>query len=119
MAKILLGCLMGKLAKDGIVAVKAILDFTYLAQYRSHSDETLAYLNDALQSSTNTKIFLFAWAFERISTFPNSMLFFTTLNLSSFLVPLITITLKLLNAFILTSLKRGGKPLIDEMNSLK
>lgn len=57
MAKILLGCLTGKLAKDGIVAVKAILDFTYLAQYRSHSDETLAYLNDALQSFHKHKDF--------------------------------------------------------------
>ena len=44
MAKILLGCLAGKIAKEGILAVKAILDFIYLVQYHSHSDETLVYL---------------------------------------------------------------------------
>jgi len=57
MAKILLGCLTGKLAKEGIMAVKAILDFAYLAQYRSHSDETLAYLKEALESFHKHKVF--------------------------------------------------------------
>lgn len=57
MAKILLGCLAGKIAKEGILAVKAILDFIYIAQYCSHSDETLVYLQDALNSFHQHKDF--------------------------------------------------------------
>jgi len=48
MAKILLGCLVGIMAPSGIKAVKALLDFIYLAQYSTHSTETLIYLKDAL-----------------------------------------------------------------------
>ena len=48
-AKILLGCLIGKVPSRGLKACKAIQDFIYLAQYSSHDDETLQYMEDALQ----------------------------------------------------------------------
>lgn len=48
MAKILLGCLIGVMPKDGILAVTALLDFIYIAQYEAHDDTTLGYLTDAL-----------------------------------------------------------------------
>ncbi|KAF9458321.1 hypothetical protein BDZ94DRAFT_1284869 [Collybia nuda] len=48
MAKILLGCLIGALPENGILAVKSILDFIYLAQYTTHDDTTLQYKDDAL-----------------------------------------------------------------------
>lgn len=50
MAKILLGTIQGAVPKDVIHATRALLDFTYLAQYASHSDETLGYLADALNA---------------------------------------------------------------------
>ncbi|KAF7799078.1 hypothetical protein EIP86_010308 [Pleurotus ostreatoroseus] len=46
--KQLLGCMVGRAPQDAIRATRALLDFLYLAQYRSHSDETLQYLDDAL-----------------------------------------------------------------------
>ena len=48
MAKILLGCLIGKIPSRGLKACQAILDFLYLAQYTSHDDVTLQYMEDAL-----------------------------------------------------------------------
>lgn len=48
MAKILLGCLVGVLPKKAIVACRALLDFIYLAQYSTHDDVTLGYMQDAL-----------------------------------------------------------------------
>jgi hypothetical protein len=48
MARILLGCLPGKIPHRGIRACKAILDFIYLARYPSHDEITLGYMEDAL-----------------------------------------------------------------------
>jgi hypothetical protein len=50
MAKVLLGCLVGIMAPQGIKAVKALLDFIYLAQYPNHDTETLKYMQDALDT---------------------------------------------------------------------
>ncbi|KAJ6494338.1 hypothetical protein C8R45DRAFT_1095271 [Mycena sanguinolenta] len=49
MARILLGCLVGKLPVKGIRACRAILDFIYLSQYSAHNDGTLDTLQDALK----------------------------------------------------------------------
>ena len=49
MAKILLGCLIGVMPKDGVLAVAALLDFIYIAQYSAHNPTTLGYLDDALR----------------------------------------------------------------------
>ncbi|KAH8094594.1 hypothetical protein DFH11DRAFT_1555464 [Phellopilus nigrolimitatus] len=49
MMKILLGAIANAVPKDVVIATRAILDFTYIAQYPSHSEETLQYLEDALQ----------------------------------------------------------------------
>ncbi|KAH9949770.1 hypothetical protein B0H21DRAFT_834001 [Amylocystis lapponica] len=48
MAKILLGCLVGILPKQGILACRGLLDFIYISQYSTHDDSTLKYLQDAL-----------------------------------------------------------------------
>ncbi|KAF8145351.1 hypothetical protein K438DRAFT_1630258 [Mycena galopus ATCC 62051] len=48
MARILLGCLVGKLPAKGIKACRSILDFIYLSQYSTHDDGTLASMREAL-----------------------------------------------------------------------
>ncbi|KAJ3730701.1 hypothetical protein C8R42DRAFT_568649 [Lentinula raphanica] len=49
MGKILLGCLVGSdMPRQALTAVRAILDFIYLAQYTTHDDDTLSYMTDAL-----------------------------------------------------------------------
>ena len=48
MARIMLGCLIGKVPSKVIICYRAILDFVYIAQYPSHDDDTLQYLTDAL-----------------------------------------------------------------------
>ena len=59
MAKVLLGCLVGKVAKKGLRAVKAILDFIYLSQYDSHNAATLQYMVEALdQFDANKNFFI-------------------------------------------------------------
>ncbi|KAF9527055.1 hypothetical protein CPB83DRAFT_895492 [Crepidotus variabilis] len=55
MAKILLGCVQDVMAPSGVKAVKAILDFIFLAQYPLHNDITLGYLRDALKEFHNNK----------------------------------------------------------------
>lgn len=49
MAKVLLGCLVGLLPKMAISACRGILDFIYLAQYKTHDAHTLSYMEDALK----------------------------------------------------------------------
>ncbi|KIY61058.1 hypothetical protein CYLTODRAFT_363380 [Cylindrobasidium torrendii FP15055 ss-10] len=49
MAKILLACVVDRLHTRAVTAVRSILDFIYLAQYRSHSLATLGYMEDALR----------------------------------------------------------------------
>ncbi|KAF9521909.1 hypothetical protein CPB83DRAFT_872127 [Crepidotus variabilis] len=50
MAKILLGCLVGVVPGDALVAFKALLDFIYLAQYKAHNNDTL----DGIKTALNT-----------------------------------------------------------------
>ncbi|KIY60631.1 hypothetical protein CYLTODRAFT_363834 [Cylindrobasidium torrendii FP15055 ss-10] len=46
--KILLGCIIDLLPIAAVTACRAILDFVYLAQYTTHDDATLGYMDDAL-----------------------------------------------------------------------
>ncbi|KZS88772.1 hypothetical protein SISNIDRAFT_396786, partial [Sistotremastrum niveocremeum HHB9708] len=46
--KQIMGCLVGCVDDDVLRATRSLLDFVYLAQYKSHSSETLQYLKDAL-----------------------------------------------------------------------
>ncbi|KAJ8579235.1 hypothetical protein M405DRAFT_754748, partial [Rhizopogon salebrosus TDB-379] len=50
MARILLGCLVGKVPRRVLLAFQSLLDFIYLAQYQSQDDQTLGYLQDALDT---------------------------------------------------------------------
>ena len=43
-----MGCLIGAIPKKGLLAVKSILDFVYLAQFSTHDSDTLKYIEDAL-----------------------------------------------------------------------
>lgn len=59
--KQLLGCLLGSstVPLEAVRASRALLDFLYIAQYPSHSDETLGYLQRALDEfHTHKHIFL-------------------------------------------------------------
>jgi len=59
MAKILLACLVGSISKKALSAVKSLLDFIYLSQYRAHDEITLGYLEDALKAfQENQKVFI-------------------------------------------------------------
>lgn len=55
MAKILLGCLVGVFPKKALLACRSLLDFIYLAQYSTHDDITLGYLQDALDTFQKNK----------------------------------------------------------------
>ena len=48
MTSILLGCLVGKVPSEVLVCYRALLDFIYIAQYPTHNDESLQYLEDVL-----------------------------------------------------------------------
>ncbi|KAI0711013.1 hypothetical protein C8Q72DRAFT_790571 [Fomitopsis betulina] len=48
MARILLGCLVGRIPHALMLTLRALLDFIYIAQYSTHNDQTLKYLEDAL-----------------------------------------------------------------------
>lgn len=49
-ARILLSCLVGKIESKGIVACRSLLNFIHLAQYPSHDEETLGYLQKELDT---------------------------------------------------------------------
>ena len=48
MARILLACIVGRVPSKAVICFRALLDFIYIAQYASHDDDTLQYLEDAL-----------------------------------------------------------------------
>ncbi|KAI0725020.1 hypothetical protein C8Q72DRAFT_786306 [Fomitopsis betulina] len=48
MARILLGCLVGRIPHALMLTLRALLDFIYIAQYSTHDDQTLKYLEDVL-----------------------------------------------------------------------
>ncbi|EPS94111.1 hypothetical protein FOMPIDRAFT_1098984, partial [Fomitopsis schrenkii] len=50
MACVLLACLVGKVSKETMITFRSLLDFIYLAQYPTHDDDTLRYLEKALQT---------------------------------------------------------------------
>lgn len=58
MARILLGCLIGKAPSQFIACYRALLDFIYIAQYPSHDDDSLQYLEDALNLFHSNKAIL-------------------------------------------------------------
>ncbi|KAG2053960.1 hypothetical protein BDR06DRAFT_884962 [Suillus hirtellus] len=58
MACILLGCLVGKIPRRVILVYHSLLDFIYLAQYPTHDDHTLGYLQEALDTFHKNKIVL-------------------------------------------------------------
>ena len=47
MARILLACLVGKVPPKVLVCFRALLDFIYIAQYPTHDDDSIQYLEDA------------------------------------------------------------------------
>lgn len=49
-ARILLSCLVGKIDSEGIKACRSLLSFIHLAQYSSHDEETLRYLQEELDN---------------------------------------------------------------------
>jgi hypothetical protein len=49
MAAIILACMIGKVPLGVIRCYRALLDFIYLSQYPSHDEETLGYLQNALE----------------------------------------------------------------------
>lgn len=55
MAKILLGCLIGILPRKALAACTSLLNFIYLAQYTSHNETTLGYMQDALNNWHKSK----------------------------------------------------------------
>ncbi|KAF9035759.1 hypothetical protein BJ165DRAFT_1355370 [Panaeolus papilionaceus] len=55
MAKILLGCLVGIIPREGLAVITGLLDFIQIAQYESHNTHTLQYLKDALAKFHNNK----------------------------------------------------------------
>ncbi|KZT31541.1 hypothetical protein SISSUDRAFT_973309, partial [Sistotremastrum suecicum HHB10207 ss-3] len=65
-AKQILGCLIGRVDDAVLQATRGLLDFVYLAQYKSHSSETLQYLKDALAVFHDNKE-----AFNRFESGPN------------------------------------------------
>ncbi|KAG1742091.1 hypothetical protein EDD22DRAFT_982192 [Suillus occidentalis] len=61
MVHIILGCLVGKIPRRVILVYHSLLDFIYLAQYPTHNNHTLGYLQEALDTFYKNKV-----AFERL-----------------------------------------------------
>ncbi|EPS94386.1 hypothetical protein FOMPIDRAFT_1055150 [Fomitopsis schrenkii] len=49
-AHILLGCLVGRIPNTLMLTFRSLLDFIYIAQYPTHDNQTLTYLEDALKT---------------------------------------------------------------------
>ena len=55
LAKILLPCILDHLPNEGILACRSLLDFIYLAQYPTHDEITLEYMEEALSTFQQNK----------------------------------------------------------------
>jgi hypothetical protein len=56
-AKVLLGCLVGLVPSEAISACRVLLDFIYLAQYATQDNETVQYMDDALDLWNHNRSF--------------------------------------------------------------
>jgi hypothetical protein len=65
-----LGCLIGAIPKKGLLAVKSILDFIYLAQYSTHDSDTLKYIEDALTTWEENRTFFLETAIREDFNIP-------------------------------------------------
>ncbi|KAF9038795.1 hypothetical protein BDZ89DRAFT_945691 [Hymenopellis radicata] len=71
MGKILLACLVGSsLPERGVRACRAILDFIYLAQYSTHDEDTLGYMDTALETWHNNKDYFIQVGLRKHFNFP-------------------------------------------------
>lgn len=113
MAKILLGCLVGALPKKGLLAVKSILDFIYLAQYSTHD---MIIWKIHWRCGKRTVLSLSKQAYGKISTFQSFTLFYITSSLSSYLGPQTTTKQKCLSGYTLTLPNMDGVPPIFVMD---
>ena len=69
--KQLIGCIVGIVNPQTVRATRSLLDFIYLAQYQSHSDDTLGYLEEALKLfHTDKNVFIFLNARESMYSPP-------------------------------------------------
>ncbi|KAH9910186.1 uncharacterized protein B0H18DRAFT_896397, partial [Fomitopsis serialis] len=54
-ARILLGCLVGRIPRAAMLTFRSLLDFIYLSQYPTHDESTLGYMEDALKMFHDNK----------------------------------------------------------------
>ncbi|KAJ3765993.1 hypothetical protein FB446DRAFT_654441 [Lentinula raphanica] len=59
-ARILLGCLVGKMDAKGITACRSLLHFIQLAQYPSHDEDTLGYMKKELDTWNKNRDYFIA-----------------------------------------------------------
>ena len=115
MTKVFLGCLIGRVAKSGLLVVKAILDFIYLSQYHSHNTATLQYMVEALDQFNANKNFFIETGIHSNLKIPKSHSLYHFIESIKLFGLLTTTILKCLNASILTLQRKDGEHLIKEM----
>ena len=119
MARILLGCLVGKMPDEVLICYRALLDFIYIAQYPTHDDDSLRYLEDALDLFHGHKHIFWNSAFGNTSTSLNSTPWSIMLSLFDILEPPTTTIQRCSNVFTLIWQKRGGGLQTSGMRSRK
>ncbi|KAG1766577.1 hypothetical protein EDD22DRAFT_950504 [Suillus occidentalis] len=72
MQRVVLGLIAGAVKPHVFQAAHATLNFIYYAQYQSHTDTTLAQMQDALDEFHVNKLSLSSSVFINISTYPNA-----------------------------------------------
>ena len=92
----------GQVPLHVIRATRALLDFTFLAQFPSHMTATLCCLEEALKQFHNNKDVFLEVGVRNISIYRRSIAFFTMPDLSSFSALLTAITRNRWNACTLT-----------------
>lgn len=112
MACVLLGCLVGKVPNPVITSYRALLDFIYLAQYPMHDDDSLDYIENALNLFHEHKHILINLGVREYLDVPkfHSMPWFIMWNQSRILVRQITTTWKCLSISISIWPRMAGKP---------
>ena len=119
MARILLGCLVGKVPDEVLICYRALLDFIYIAQYPTHDDDSLRYLEDVLDLFHGHKHIFWNLAFGNTSMSLNSTPWSIMLSLFDILEPPTTTIQRCSNVFTLIWQKRGGGLRTSGMRSRK
>lgn len=118
-ARILLSCLVGKMESKGIIACRSLLNFIHLAQYPSHDEETLGYLDKELDTWHHYRSYFIQNGIRENHNIPKFHSLLHYIDTIRWLGTTDNYKQNYLSVYILILLRKGGEPVTSVIISPK